>query len=157
MNKLLLNFLLAIAWMFLNGNLKFTAFIDGFLIGFILIALTSYATNSKSYVTKIPKLISFILYFIYELVKANIIVAIDIVTPESRLKSAIVAVPLTATTDAEITILANLITLTPGTLSLDVSSDRKVIYVHSLYTADPQKFINEIKNGMEKKLLEVMR
>ena len=80
-----------------------------------------------------------------------------IITPKHRMKPSIIAVPLSAEKDFEITILANLITLTPGTLSLDVSSDKKVLYVHSMYASDPEEFINEIKNGFERKLLEITR
>ena len=88
---------------------------------------------------------------------ANLKVAYDIITPRHLMKPSIIAVPTDAETETEITLLANLITLTPGTLSLDVSTDKKIIYVHSMYTSDAQEFIDEIKNGLEKKLLEVMR
>jgi multicomponent Na+:H+ antiporter subunit E len=64
---------------------------------------------------------------------------------------------ITPETNLEITLLANLITLTPGTLSLDVSDDRKVLYVHAMYLSDKQAFIDDIKNGFEKRLLEILR
>ncbi|MEP3300463.1 MAG: Na+/H+ antiporter subunit E, partial [Roseibium sp.] len=57
----------------------------------------------------------------------------------------------------EITMLANLITLTPGTLSVDVSEDRKTLYVHCIDVPDPQATIDDIKNGFERKILEVFR
>ena len=53
--------------------------------------------------------------------------------------------------------MANLITLTPGTLSLDVSDDRKVLYVHAMYVKNKEAFIADIKNGFERKLLEILR
>ena len=53
--------------------------------------------------------------------------------------------------------LANLITLTPGTLTLDVAPDRKSLYVHAMFVDDPEQIRAEIKNGMERRLLEVMR
>ena len=91
------------------------------------------------------------------MVKANIQVAIEVVTPTHHMKPGIVSVPLDAKTDVEITFLANLITLTPGTLSLDVSTDRKVLYVHSMYVHNKQEFIDDIKNGFEKRLLAILR
>ena len=157
MNKLLLNILLALVWMFLNGDLYFSNFIEGFIISFIIIWLSSYATSSLEYIKRIPKLIGFIFYFIYELILANLKVAYDIITPRHLMKPSIIAVPTDAETDLEITLLANLITLTPGTLSLDVSDDKKIIYVHTMYTSSEDDFIDEIKNGLEKKLLEIMR
>jgi multicomponent Na+:H+ antiporter subunit E len=73
------------------------------------------------------------------------------------MKPAIIAVPLTVDRDFEIALLANIITLTPGTLSLDVSSDNKIIYIHSMYVDDPKEFIEEVKNGFERKLMEITR
>jgi len=59
--------------------------------------------------------------------------------------------------DIEITLFANLVTLTPGTLSLDVSPDRGTLFVHALYVKDAEQFRRELKNGLEKRLIEVMR
>lgn len=157
MNRLLMNILLALSWMFLTGDLDFINFIEGFFIGFIILWVSKYASESSKYISKIPKILSFILYFIYELILANIKVAYDVLTPRHRMKPAIIAVPLTVDRDFEITVLANLITLTPGTLSLDVSTDKKVLYVHSMYITDPEEFRREIKEGFERKLLEVTR
>jgi multicomponent Na+:H+ antiporter subunit E len=71
------------------------------------------------------------------------------------MRPAIVAIPLDLRGDLEITLLANLITLTPGTLSLDVSSDKRVLYVHSMYVTDIAAFRSEIKNGFEKRVKEL--
>ena len=157
MNRLLINILLAIAWIFLTGDLDFTNFLEGILIGFLILWISKYASESSVYINKVPKIIGFIFYFIYELILANIKVAYDIITPKHRMKPSIIAVPLTVEKDFEITLLANLITLTPGTLSLDVSSDKKVLYIHSMYASDPEDFRKEIKDGFEKKLLEITR
>ena len=64
---------------------------------------------------------------------------------------------IAAKTDDEITILSNLITLTPGTLSLDVSEDKKVLYIHAMYVEDVDRFRRELKDGLERRLLEVLR
>jgi len=155
MNRFLLNILLGMVWMFLTGDLEYSNFIEGFIIGFLIIWITKYASQSNDYVSKIPKIISFAIYFIYELILANLKITIDVLTPKHRMEPAIIAVPLDAETNFEITILANLITLTPGSLSLDVSEDRKVLYVHSMYVSDAEKFRDQIKNGFERKLLEI--
>jgi multicomponent Na+:H+ antiporter subunit E len=59
--------------------------------------------------------------------------------------------------DNEITMLSNLLTLTPGTLSLDVSADRKVLYVHAMYIDDVDEVRRKIKEGFERRILEVLR
>ncbi len=157
MNQLLLNILLALAWMFLSGDLNFINFIEGFLIGFIILWISKHASDSQDYFKKIPRIIGFVFYFFYELFVANLKVAYDIITPKHRMEPSIIAIPLTVDKDFEITILANLITLTPGTLSLDVSTNKKVLYVHSMYVSDPKEFIDSIKTGFEQKLLEITR
>lgn len=157
MNGLLLNIILASAWIFLTGDLQFQNFIEGFIIGFVIIFISKNVTSTTTYLQKIPKIFGFILYFIYELIVANIKVTIDILTPRHRMTPAIIAVPLTIDKNFEITLLANLITLTPGTLSIDLSSDRKILYIHSMYVDNPDKFRNEIKNGFEKKIMEITR
>ena len=86
---------------------------------------------------------------------ANLRVAIEVLTPQQRMRPAIVAIPLDVRRDFEITLLANLITLTPGTLSLDVSSDKRVLYVHSMYVDDIDAFRREIKNGFERRVKEL--
>jgi multicomponent Na+:H+ antiporter subunit E len=156
-NQFLLNILLSIAWMLLTGELTAENFIEGLIIGYIILWVSKAALGGTKYFKKIPKAISFFFYFIKEMILANLKVAFDIITPKDYMKPGIVAVPLDAETNIEITLLANLITLTPGTLSLDVSHDKKVLYIHTLYLDDVENFRSGIKNGMEKKLLEVLR
>jgi multicomponent Na+:H+ antiporter subunit E len=68
-----------------------------------------------------------------------------------------VAVPLDARTDIEITVLANLITMTPGSLAIDVSDDRRVMFVHSMFVDDPEAFRRSIKESLERRVLELLR
>ena len=100
-------------------------------------------------------LLRFAGFFFKELLFAGVSVFRLILLP-SEVRPGVVAVPLDITSDAEITLLANLITLTPGTLTLDVSTDKKVIYVHVIQMEDPDAFRNDIKNGFEKRVREVM-
>jgi multicomponent Na+:H+ antiporter subunit E len=158
MKKLLLvNMILTIIWVALTGSFVFMNFVFGFVLAFLILWLVNTDAVNRKYFKLVPNIISFFLYFLYELVKANIQVAYDVVTPTFYMTPGIVAVPLDVKTDLEITILANVISLTPGTLSLDVSDDRKVLYVHSMYIKDRENFIKSIKNGFEKKLLNITR
>jgi multicomponent Na+:H+ antiporter subunit E len=110
-----------------------------------------------SYFKQFPRVVGFVIFFIKELIKANIQVAFDVVTPHHYMKPGIVQIPLNAKTELEITLLSNIITLTPGTLALDVSSDKRYLYVHAMYIKDKDVFINSIKNGFERRLLQIMR
>lgn len=155
--RFLSNLLLSFIWVALTGNFTLLNFLFGFLLSFLIMWVISKNRREDVYFSRGPKLIAFIFFFLYELAKANIQVAYDVMTPRFYMKPGIIKIPLTAKSDLEITLLANLITLTPGTLSLDVSDDKKVLYVHAMYVKDKQAFIDDIKNGFEKRLLEILR
>ncbi|MCC5816533.1 MAG: Na+/H+ antiporter subunit E [Leptospira sp.] len=155
--QLLMNLLLALIWVSLTGKFSVVNFSFGLFLSFLLLWISTRDEEERKYFSKLPKLISFFFYFLYELVKANLEVAYDVITPKFYMKPGIISVPLDAKTDLEITLLANLITLTPGTLSLDVSEDRKFLFVHAMYITDRDEFIASIKNGFEKRLLELTR
>ncbi|MDP2161641.1 MAG: Na+/H+ antiporter subunit E [Flavobacterium sp.] len=158
MKKLiLLNLILTLVWVALTGSFEFINFAFGFALTFLILWVINKDAVDRKYFKVIPSIIGFIFYFIYELIKANVQVAYDVITPTMYMKPGIVSVPLDANTDLEITLLANVISLTPGTLSLDVSDDKKVLYVHAMYIHDKEEFIKSIKNGFEKKLLNITR
>lgn len=152
-----MNVLLALAWVALTGQFLMSNFIFGYVLSFFIMLVYSKDKESKEYFLRIPRTIGFIFYFFFELVKANLQVAYDVVTPTFYMRPGIVAIPLDAKSDLEITLLANLISLTPGTLSLDVSDDKKILYVHAMFIKDKESFIATIKNGFEKRLLKIMR
>jgi multicomponent Na+:H+ antiporter subunit E len=103
------------------------------------------------------KWLSLILLFIKELILSALRVAWLAVQPRIAIRPAIVAYPLTVTTDAQITLLANMITLTPGTLSVDVSDDRKWLYVHAIDIESKEALIGSIAAGFETRILQVTR
>ena len=156
-NRFLSNILLTFIWVAITGDFAFLNYVFGFILSFIILYVITKGRGDAKYFKIIPKLIAFIFFFLWELLKAILQVAYDVVTPKFYMTPGIVRVPLEAETNLEITLLANSITLTPGTLSLDVSDDRKVLYVHAMYLSDKQAFIDDIKNGFEKRLLEILR
>lgn len=100
------------------------------------------------------RILSLVWLFLVELAKSAWKVAVMVTRPKLDVKPGIFAYPLTVTSDLEITLLANLITLTPGTLSVDVSDDRKTLYVHAIDCADPDATRLDIANGFERKIRE---
>ncbi len=164
MKWLLYNLLLAFAGLWLIEyfiDLKFSkpvVFIGVYSVLFLTIWLTTYFFNRR-YFFKFPKLISYILFIIKELFVCNFRVAYDVLTPVHHMNPAIIAIPLDAETDREIVTLATLITFTPGTLSLEVSKDRKFLYVHEMYipNGDVEAVKRKIKDSYERRLLELTR
>ena len=155
MKPLLINILLALVWAALLGDFSAINLLFGFALGYAALWFMRDIMGFSSYSVKIAHVISFTVYYTWELIKANVRMAYSVLAPNNKMKPGIVGIPLDITTDAQIWLLANMITLTPGTLSLDVSTDRRVLYVHSIYVTDPEDFRREIKDGFERKVLEV--
>lgn len=157
MTVFLLNLLLALLWAAAVGSVDTAHLVVGFVAGYLVLWLARPALAPTTYFAKLPRAVSFAAFFGWELVLSNLRVAWDVVTPRARRRPGVVAVPLDATTDAEITLLANLVTLTPGTLSLDVSPDRRTLYVHAMFVDDPDQVRRAIKHGFERRVLELLR
>ncbi|MCA1802036.1 MAG: Na+/H+ antiporter subunit E [Rhodothermaceae bacterium] len=159
MTLLLLNFILAIVWIFITGEFTLGNIVFGFFLGYLVLVVVSPAIDEGRYVRKFWKVLFLIVYFIKELFISSIRVAIDVMKPRFRMQSGVVAIPLDAQTDFEITLLANMISLTPGTLSLDVAPDGKTLYIHAMYidNGDVDSVRHNIKEGMERHILDVTR
>ncbi len=131
--------------------------ITGLVFGYVMLWLMRHILEETTYFFKVPQIIIFIGFFLWELLWANLRVAYNVLAPLDKIRPGIIAIPLDIETDAEITLLANLITLTPGTLSLDVSDDRKFLYIHNIYVSSPEESRREIKEGFERRVKEVFR
>lgn len=152
---LLVNLLLALAWVALTGQLTPINFGFGFAVGYLLLWLARRAAGESTYFKKVWLVIKFGGFFIWQLVLANLRVAYEILTPAHTMRPAVVAVPLDVTSPAAVTLLANLITLTPGTLSLDVTPNSRMLYVHAMDVRDADSFRQEIKAGFERYIKEI--
>lgn len=151
------NLLLALAWVVLSGDFTGLNLVVGLVFGYVALLLIEPQVESlKGYPARIPRILGFIGFFIKELLMANLKVGFDILTPPWHMKPGVIAMPLEARTELEITMVANLISLTPGTLSLDVSDDRKVLYIHAMFLDDEEELRRNLKE-MEYRALELFR
>ena len=160
MKLLAINVLLAVAWAALWNGFSLANLLTGFVIGFgaLWFARDLIATGKDCrYFRALPQALVLIVYFLKELIKSCIMVARDCIAPRPNLHPAIVKMPLNAHSDAEIFLLANLITLTPGTLTLDVAPDRSFLLVHSIYATDEAALVADLKSGMERRIGKVFR
>jgi len=155
---LLGNMLLALAWAALQGEFSLGTLLTGYLLGyFILLALVrGRVLGTSPYIGRVHRVAGLAAFFLWELIRANLRLALDVATPSFHMKPGIVAVPLDATKDSEVLLLAMLINLTPGSVALDVSPDRRIMYVHVMYIDTPDAARAEIKNGFERRVLEVL-
>lgn len=150
---------LTFIWVILTMNLRVENILFGFIISFLLLMFERKNIHVLNYSFFLPRTLRYLAFFIKEVVKGSLKIGYDIITPNHYMNPGIIAVPLDVKTDTEIMILANSITLTPGTTSLAVSEDKSTLYVYNVYIdkEDKEKSVLEIKNGLEKKLLEVTR
>lgn len=153
---LLLNLILALVWMALRGTFTPADFLVGFLFGFAIIALTQRTLGRSEYGTKTWRVLKFIAFSFWSIIKSNIFVARVVLAPRLNIDPGIVAVPLDVRSDLGITILANLMTLTPGTISVDVSSDKRTLYIHFMDVTDPEAVRREIKQEFERRVMELV-
>ncbi|BEH09687.1 MULTISPECIES: Na+/H+ antiporter subunit E [Geobacter] len=157
MTPFLANILLALAWMALTGTYTAGGFFTGVLVGFLVLWIARRGRGTTGYLTKVRAVAGFIAFFFRELVLANLRVAHDVLTPRHYMTPGILAVPLDVESDLEITVLATVISLTPGSLSLHLADDRRILYVHAMYVDDPEALVREIKEGFERRVREVFR
>lgn len=100
----------------------------------------------------VPRAIGLLLYLVFDLVRSNVRVVILVLRPRVDLCPGIVAVPIDLAHDWQVALLANLITLTPGSLTVEVSRDRKTLFVHDLVVEDPDEIRRQIKEGFERRI-----
>ena len=156
-SMLLNNLLLTIIWVLATGTITEENFIFGFLISFGILYIITINNQDRKYFTILPKLISFFFFMFWEIVKANLVTVKESLYAKSKLKPAIIKIPLIVETDTEISLLATLVSVTPGTLVMDISDDKKVMYVHVMHLESKEDFVDEVKNKFEKRLLEILR
>jgi len=151
------NLLLAVTWVVLTGDVGGINLLFGLFIGYLVLGVMQRQIPSlRGYTRRLPRLIKFVGFFVKELIVANLIVAFDIITPVWHMKPGVIAIPLEAKTELEITMVANLISLTPGTLSLDVSDDRRVLFIHAMFLDNEQELRDSLKD-LERRVLEILR
>lgn len=151
------NIFLALAWAAATERFTPSNLIIGFVIGYGLLAIMPPLPGAGAYYLQVREMLDFARFFAKEIIVSNLRVAYFVVAPLSKLNAGVIAVPLEDMTDAELTILANMITLTPGTLSLDISDDRRTLYIHTMYIGEPEQFRRTIREEYARRVMGVMR
>ncbi|WP_409288105.1 Na+/H+ antiporter subunit E [Peribacillus sp. SCS-37] len=155
--QILINFFMALIWMFLQSSYTAATFLAGYLIGILILFAYRRFFSSRFYLHRVDAVIYLIFIFARELYLSNLSVLRVILKPKLDIKPGIFAYPTGLTQDWEITMLANLITLTPGTLVIDISRDNKILYVHAMNIDETEESIRSIRNTFERAIMEVSR
>ncbi len=147
-------------WCFVHGTINVNNFILGLIFApFIIRPFKPLYHFERDFsiskgIKKLPAQARYLYVLIKEIIKANIVVAKIVLQPKIDIKPGIIAVPIRTKTDLGITAIANTITLTPGTLTIDMSDDRSVLYVHAIDASDPEAVAESIRDDLEKYVLE---
>jgi multicomponent Na+:H+ antiporter subunit E len=156
-NVFVLNILLAVAWAALTGNITLGGLVVGFVLGSACLFLTrSLFPGCENYFRRARKWTKLVVLFLYELFASSVQVVAAVLSPKPTFRPGVISMPLTVQREMEILLLTNLISLTPGTLSLDVTEDGKTLYIHAMFADDPDAIREQIKGGMEKWVIEAM-
>lgn len=154
-NVFYVNLLLAVLWAALLADLSATNFLAGFIVGYLLLAVMH-----RGYGAAVLGTIGYLFFLIWAIVVSSFQVAKYVLAPKLKLDQGIVEIPLEVRSNFEIAILASSITLTPGTLSVDVGRNRsgqRVLYVHNLVMGDADDVRKTIKQDFERRILRVTR
>lgn len=155
--QLLINVLIAIMWMFMQSSYTVGSFIFGYMIGLFVLFILRRFLVFNFYLRRLWAIVKLILLFIVELIKANLDVVRVVLRPKMIHKPGIVAVQTNLNSNVEITLLAALISLTPGTVSMEFSDDSKTIYIHALDVPNKDEFIEDIHSSFERAIMEVTK
>ncbi|GGN30222.1 MULTISPECIES: Na+/H+ antiporter subunit E [Marinomonas] len=147
--------LLFVVWLLLNNSISAGHIV---LATFFAITIPWLVTGMRDEHPKILKpwlAIRYVLMVMKDILTANVEVALLIVGPVKKLKPGFVAIPIDVDSDLGITILASTVSLTPGTVSAEVSKDRAWLYVHSLHLENEAELIESVKQRYERPIKEI--
>ncbi len=158
MSRYILLLLFVGVWLAVSGSVTPANILFGLIVSALALGLIRHQVPKGGRHRLRPvRVLSLLLLFFKELALSAWKVAVMVTRPKLDVQPGIFAYPLRLTTDFEITLLANLITLTPGTLSVDVSEDKTTLYVHAIDCSNIEAAKNDIRNGFEKKIMEAFQ
>jgi len=148
--------MLLIVWLMLNNTLSLGHIVLGTVLAICIPLICAPLRVPQPKVKKPFKAITYVLIVLKDICVANIEVALLVIGPMRKIKPGFVAVPLDLSGTLPITVLASTVTMTPGTVSGEVSEDQKWLYVHVLdMPDDEQEVIDVIKQRYESRVKEI--
>lgn len=156
-SQILLNLFIAFLWMFLQDRWTFLTFLSGYIVGVIILLFMRRFFNAPLYIYKVWAVIKLLAVFIYELVVSGIFVIRHVLRPKMNITPGIFRLEVDLEGDVEVTLLSMLITLTPGSVVMEVTPDGKAIYVHALDLPVSKIAVQKSQKRFEKAIKDVTR
>lgn len=155
-SRILFHVVLALLWCMMHNSFHPVTFIVGYLLAWASTSMFKVITTYKPYRMNVLEGIKLFFIFLKEMIVANIQIAYIIISPSMNIRPGLIEYPLDIRNDGAIVLLANMISLTPGTLSVDISPDRKFIYVHAMVMETPDQLKQQIKNTFERRIQKML-
>lgn len=155
--QVLTNIFIAILWMFLQNDWSVLTFSGGYLLGLVVLFVLRRFLPSQFYLFTVQAVIELVLIFIYEILTSSVVVISKIIAPQLSLKPGIFTLETSLERDVEITLLAMLITLTPGSVVVEISDDNKIFYVHTMEIPEQSELVLKSKDRFEEAIKKVTR
>ena len=152
----LLSVALAVIWLLLVNQLSFGHLLLGVLLGLTVPLYTARFWPDNVHVRRPLLLLRFIGVVLYDILVANVTVARLVLGPTANIRPAFIEMPLELRNEVGISLLANTISLTPGTVSTYLSADQRTLVIHSLHTEDPEEIVATIRQRYERPLKEIL-
>lgn len=147
--------LLFVVWLLLNNSVSVGHIVLGAFFALTIPWLVKDMRDEHPKIRRPFLAIRYVLMVMWDIVVANVQVALLIIGPTRHLQPGFVAVPIHLESDLGITVLASTVSLTPGTVSADVSADKRYLYIHALHLEDEAALIEEIKTRYEAPIKEI--
>ncbi|MEO1492047.1 MAG: Na+/H+ antiporter subunit E [Pseudomonadota bacterium] len=156
MNIFAINLLVAVMWAMLSGEITLTTLGTGFVIGFAALWLLQSLFGRDAYFLRLPRLVWLVISFLWALIRSSWRVAHDVVTPRARNNPGVIAVPIRTRNETETLLLSSMISLTPGSLTLDLDETGETLFVHAMFAEDADAVRADIHETLETPLLEAL-
>ncbi|KZN13756.1 Na+/H+ antiporter subunit E [Marinomonas sp. TW1] len=147
--------LLFVVWLLLNNSMSVGHIVLALFFAITIPMLVNGMRDEHPKILKPWKAICYVLMVMKDIVVANVEVALWIIGPVKKLKPGFVAIPINIQSDLGITILASTVSLTPGTVSAEVSEDKQWLYIHALHLDNGSELIETVKQRYEKPIKEI--
>ncbi|MDF2927486.1 MAG: monovalent cation/H+ antiporter subunit [Paenibacillaceae bacterium] len=155
--QILLNLLIAFVYMLLTESWNVVVFAIGYAMGFVIIFLMRRFFPVPFYGRKIIAIVKLFMLFIVELFKSTVVVALLVTRPKLNIQPGIFRSETILKTDLEITLLSALMTLTPGSVIMEIDPRAGVMFIHAMDASDYRNNITKTMRKFENAIIEVMR
>lgn len=155
--QVLINIFIAFLWMFLQDEWSFLTFLGGYIVGIIVLIMLRRFFPTTLYLVGFLALIKLFVVFIHELITSSVLVIKQVLGPRTKISPGIITLETELETPLEVTLLALLLSLTPGSVVMEVSPDNKKFYIHAMDIPESSEAVFRAQHKFEKAIKEVTR